>query len=62
MVLISWALSRPQGHSAKGIIMSMKNPNDRTRDLPACSAVPHPTTLPRAPHQSGTLYIYTYTS
>jgi hypothetical protein len=36
-------LSRPQGHSATERIMSMKNSNDnsgnRTRDLPACSAV-----------------------
>ena len=33
--------------------MSMKNSSDtignRTRDLPACSAVPQPTVLPRAP-------------
>jgi len=33
--------------------MSMKNSNDtignRTRDLPACNAVPQPTALPRAP-------------
>jgi glutamine amidotransferase PdxT len=33
--------------------MSMKNSNDtignRTRDLPACSAVPQPTAPPRAP-------------
>jgi len=33
--------------------MSMKKFNDnignRTRDLPACSAVPQPTALPRAP-------------
>ena len=32
----------------------MKKSNDtignRTRDLPACSAVPQPTALPRAPH------------
>ena len=46
-------LSRPQGHSAAGRIMSMKNSNDtignRTRDLPACSAVPQPTAPPRAP-------------
>jgi len=32
----------------------MKNSNDtignRTRDLPACSAVPQPTALPRAPN------------
>jgi hypothetical protein len=37
-------LSRPQGPSATGRIMSMKNSNDtignRTRDLPACSVVP----------------------
>ena len=36
-------LSQPQGHSAAGRIMSMKNSNEtignRTRDLPACSAV-----------------------
>jgi len=36
-------LSQPQGHSATGRIMSMKNSNDtiwnRTRYLPACSAV-----------------------
>ena len=37
-------LSQPQGHSAARRIMSMKNSNEtignRTRDLPACSAVP----------------------
>ena len=42
-------LSRPQGHSAAGWIMSRKNFNgttgDRTRDLPTCSAVPQPTSL-----------------
>jgi hypothetical protein len=36
--------SRPQGHSAIGRVMSMKNSNDtiwnRTSDLPICSAVP----------------------
>jgi len=46
-------LSRPQGHSVAGRIMSMKNSNDtignRTCDLPTCSAVPQPTALPRAP-------------
>ena len=35
----------------------MKNSNDtigdRTRDLPACSAVPQPTALPRAPKRIG---------
>jgi len=41
-----YRLSQPQGHSAAGRIMSMKNSNDtignRTRDLPACSAVSQP--------------------
>jgi hypothetical protein len=49
-----WRLSQPQDHSPAGRIMSMKNSNDttgnRTRFLPACSAVPQPTALPRAPH------------
>jgi hypothetical protein len=48
-----WSLSRPQGHSAAGRIMSIENSNhligNRTRDLPACSTVPQPTTIPRAP-------------
>jgi hypothetical protein len=51
LVLIS---VRPQGHSAAGRIRSTeKESNDlignQTRDLPACSIVPRPTTLPRAP-------------
>ena len=37
-------LTRPQGHSATGRIMSLKDSNDnignRTRDLPVCSVVP----------------------
>jgi hypothetical protein len=41
-----WGLSRPQGHSAAGRIMSMKNSNDtignRSRNLPVCSSVPQP--------------------
>jgi hypothetical protein len=43
-------LCRRQGHNAAGRIRSIEKPNDligiRTRDLPACSIVPHPTTLP----------------
>jgi hypothetical protein len=39
-------LSRPQGHSAAGRLMSVKNSNEiawnRTRDILACSAVPQP--------------------
>ena len=39
-----YRLSRPQGHSEAGRIMSMENSNDtignRTRYLPACTAVP----------------------
>jgi len=51
LVLISVTrLSQPQGRSAVGSIMSMKNSNDtignRTRDLPTCSAVPQPTAPP----------------
>jgi len=44
-------MSRPQGHSAAGRIMSMENSNDilenRTQDRPACSAVPQRIALPR---------------
>ena len=47
-------LNRPQRHSAAGKIKAMKNPNDpienRTRILPACSAVPQSTATPRTPH------------
>jgi hypothetical protein len=39
-----YRLSRPQGHSATGRIMSLKNSSDnignRTRDPPVCSVVP----------------------
>jgi len=46
----SYRLSRPQGHSAAGRIILMKHSNDmignRTRDLPAYSAVPYPAALP----------------
>jgi hypothetical protein len=42
-----------QGHSAAGRIRSVEKSNDLigiwTRDFPACSIVPLPTTLPRAP-------------
>jgi hypothetical protein len=45
-------LSRYQDYSAAGRIRSIKKSNDlignRTRDVPACSVVPEPTTLPRA--------------
>jgi hypothetical protein len=47
-----WRMSRPQGHSAAGRIMSMKNSSDtigkRFRDLSVCSAVPQPNAPPRA--------------
>jgi hypothetical protein len=48
------SLSRPQGHSAAGRIRSIAKIHllgTRTRDLPDCSIVPQPTTLPRAPVQ-----------
>ena len=48
-----YRLSRPQGHSAAGRIMSIKNSSEtignRTLHLPTCSAVPQPTALRRAP-------------
>jgi hypothetical protein len=48
---LCYRLSQPQGHCAGGRIMSMKNSNDtignRTRDLPAYSAVPQQTAPPR---------------
>jgi hypothetical protein len=59
-----YRLSRPQGHSAAGRIRSIEKPNDligiRSCDLPACSIVPQPTTLPRAPSED--LYISKYIS
>jgi len=49
-----YRLSRPQGHSAAGWIMSMKNSiytiGNRTRELPACSAMRQPTAPTRAPN------------
>jgi hypothetical protein len=48
-----YRLSRSQGHSVAGRIRSIEKSSDigiRTRDLPACSLVPQPTTLPLAPH------------
>ena len=52
LVLISvYRLSQPQGYNVAGRFMSMKNSNDtiwnRTRNLPAFSAVPQPITPPR---------------
>jgi hypothetical protein len=47
-------LNPPQGHSADGKIISTEKSNDlignRIRVIPACSIVPQPTTLLRAPH------------
>ena len=59
LVLIFVRLSRPQGHSATGKIMSLKNSDDtignRNRDLPVCSVVPEPLRH-RAPH----LFVYAF--
>jgi hypothetical protein len=47
----SFLLGRLQAHSAVGSIRSIEKSNDlignRTRQLPACSTAPQPTTLPR---------------
>jgi len=51
-------LSPPQDHTAAGRIMSMKDSNDtignRTRDLPACSAVPTGLTIMNSTFHPGT--------
>jgi hypothetical protein len=56
LVLISVRLSRPQGHNAAGRIRSIETSNDLignlTGDLPACSIVSQPTTLPRVPPEN----------
>jgi hypothetical protein len=48
--------SQPQGHSAAGRIISMKNfrgtIGNRTRDLQGCSAMPQPTAPPRGPQDA----------
>jgi len=61
--LVSVRGCQPQGHSAAGRIVSMKNFSyiigNRTRDLRACSAVPQPTAPPRAsPPTSPKSYVY----
>jgi hypothetical protein len=58
LVLISVkGLSRPQGNSAAGTVMSMKNSSDsienQTRDLSTCSAVPQPIAPPRTARFGG---------
>jgi hypothetical protein len=49
-----YKLSRPRDHSAARRIRLIEKSNDlignQTRDLPACSIVPQPTALPRAPY------------
>jgi hypothetical protein len=47
--------SRPQGHSAAGRIISMKN-SSHSCDLPVCSAVPQPTAPPRASSKSTNIF------
>ena len=60
--------SQPQGHSAAGRIMSLKNSIDtignRTRELSTCSAVPQSTAPPRAPlsYISHCFYMWSYSS
>jgi hypothetical protein len=67
LVLISVKrLSRPQGHTSARGIKSLKNSSDpignRTRDLPACSAVPQPTAPPRTPISTFVDNIFYYES
>jgi hypothetical protein len=48
-----YRLSRPQRHSVAGRITTIKKSSDlignRTRDVPPCSTLREPTTLPRVP-------------
>jgi hypothetical protein len=48
-------LSQPQGHSATGRIMSMKNSSNKigswNRNLPTCRTLPQPTAPPHSPSQ-----------
>jgi hypothetical protein len=50
-------LNRLQGHSVAGRIRSIEKSNvliiNRTRDIQACSVVPQPIALPRAPYDDG---------
>jgi hypothetical protein len=59
-------LSRPQGHSVAGSYMSNSNYpiGNRTSDLPACSALPQPTALLRAPNMlsASVGYIFRFVS
>jgi len=60
-----WRLSRPQHHSAARRIMLMKDSNDPignwTCNLPACSAVPQPTTPPGTPIQKTVTLVLEHT-
>jgi hypothetical protein len=61
---LCYRFSRPQGHSAAGRIRSVEKSNDfsgnRTRDVPACSIAPRPTTLPRAASPTELKYVTFY--
>jgi hypothetical protein len=56
-----YRLIGPQDHSAAGRIRSIEKSNNligiRTRDVPACSIVPQPTTLTRVPGENGTIIL-----
>jgi len=56
-------MSQPQGHSAAGRIMSMRNSSatigNQTRDLLACSTVPQPMCATTYPTPSTTSVLYT---
>jgi hypothetical protein len=60
-----WRLSRPQGHSAAGRAKLIERSSDlignQTRDLPACSIVCQPTTLPHVPPKNNLSYKKTRT-
>jgi hypothetical protein len=54
-----WSVSRSRGYSAAGKMTNKKNDLiwNRTREIPACSIAPQPTTLPRAHYYSDYLLL-----
>jgi hypothetical protein len=62
-IYFSYRLSRPQGNSAAGRIISIEKSNyfigSRTHDFPASGIVPQPTMLPHVPkEQYGDILFY----
>jgi hypothetical protein len=59
--LFCWRQRRPQWHYVAGRIESIEKSKgligNRARDLPACSVVPQPTTLPHVPNPATLIFV-----